>query len=467
MKFSDPRGDHPAGPLSRLPDWVTATAIPVALGAMAYRGAWPAPAEAVLFGATILCVLGALHSSSRAMRILSAAAWVLMLIVRGLPTPAPSIGVDFRTFYDGADLLYKRGESPYLARGTTAFPFPTFPLVWALSLAGRLSSDDTFLLFALLEFALLAIGYILMDRTARQEGPHQSGDPAQRILQAGLLFHPAVLSGIAVGNSAALAGAAIMWAVWFWRCGRNRASLHASAIFFNLGWMIKPQLLMALLFFAGTWGRERWHRVKTFSRAASIGRLLARWAGGLVCVSLLAPLPATLPAYRDFFRVALTWHTRIAESYSNNYALSAILAKALAREWNIPVLQSLPLLTVGIAIPLVVWNSTALATERTDSPGAFFPWLLTSLLWTSLVWEWYFSLVLAGPMLMIAMEPCPAGAAGGRLRLRLALALACTTVFSSFLFTLGLILLYCESQAMQLRKQTPDRSNEVTGHEAP
>ena len=44
----------------------------------------------------------------------------------------------------------------------------------------------------------------------------------------------------------------------------------------------------------------------------------------------------------------------------------------------------------------------------------------------------------------------------GVLLLRLALILACTTVFSSFFFTLGLILLYCESHAMQLRKQAPD-----------
>ena len=227
MNFFDPRGNHRPGLLSRLPDWATAAAIPVALGAMAYRGAWPTPAEAVLFGATILCVLGMFHLPSRAARVSSAAAWVLLLIVWGLPTPARSIGVDFRTFYDGAELLYKRGDSPYLAQGTTAFPFPTFPLVWALSLAGRLSSDDTSPVFVLLQSALLAIGCILMDRTARQE--------------------------------------------------------------------------------------------------------------------------------------ALTWHTRIAESYPNSYALSAILVKAVAREGNIPVLQSLPLLMISIVIPLVVcgiaWRS--------------------------------------------------------------------------------------------------------------
>ena len=223
-----------------------------------------------------------------------------------------------------------------------------------------------------------------------------------------------------------------------------------------LGWMIKPQLLIALLFFAGTWGWERLRCQNPSSRAASIGRLLAPWAGVLVCVSLFVSFPAALLSYRQFLGVALTWHTRIAESYPNSSALSAILAKAVAREWNIPVLQSLPLLMISIAIPLVVWNSMALATERTDSLRAFFPWLPTSLLWTSLVWEWYFSLVLVAPILMIAMGPCPGGAAGGRLKLRLALALVCTTAFSSFLFTLGLILPYCESHAMQLRKQAPN-----------
>lgn len=449
MNFFDPRWDHRPGLLSRLPDWATAAAIPIALGAMAYRSAWPTPAEAVLFGATILCVLGTFYLPSRAARVSSAAAWVLLLIVWGLPTPARSLGIDFRTFYDGAELLYKRGDSPYLAQGTTAFPFPTFPLVWALSLAGRLSSNDTFLLFVLLQSALLAIGYILLDRTARQEALSQPGDPAQRIVQAGLLFHPTVLSGIALGNSGALAGAAIMWAVWFWRCGRNRTSLHASAIFLNLGWMIKPQLLMACLFFLCTWGWESWRAEGCRSRAASVGQLLLPWAGVLLGVSLLLSPPVILSAYREFPGVALTWHTRIAESYPTNYALSAILAKAMARGWSVPVSQSLPLLTVGIALPLVLWNILSLVPGKLDSLAAFFPWLLTSLFWTSLVWEWYFVLVLAAPALMLAFK---ARLAGDRWDLRLPLALACTMVFSSFLFMLGLIWLYCHAHALRLQE---------------
>ena len=109
----------------------------------------------------------------------------------------------------------------------------------------------------------------------------------------------------------------------------------------------------------------------------------------------------------------------------------------------------------------------ALATERTDSLRAFFPWLLTSLLWTSLVWEGYFSLVLVAPILMIAMGPCPGGAAGGRLKLRLALALACTTVFSSFLFTLGLILPFARVTPCNSESKCPILPEAVPCCEAP
>jgi hypothetical protein len=262
-----------------------------------------------------------------------------------------------------------------------------------------------------------------------------------------MVLHPAVLSGIAVGNSAALAGAAVLWAVWLWRCGKGTWSVHGSAILFSLGWMIKPQLIPAALFFLANWWLERTREPQRASRAARIGRLLVPWAGAILAISLAIPFPAALLAYRAFPAVAATWHTHIAEAYPNNYALAAILAKAMARIWSVPVSQSLLLLTTGIAALVLLWNIASLAAGRSDSLRAFLPWLLTSLLWTSLVWEWYFSLILAGPILMMALAPSASDSPTALGRLRVAGGIACTMVFSNFIFMLGYILLYCHSHA--------------------
>jgi hypothetical protein len=216
--------------------------------------------------------------------------------------------------------------------------------------------------------------------------------------------------------------------------------------------MSKPQLILVTPFFLGVWWLERGRRPDCRSRAAAIGRLLVPWAVAMLGISFAIQWPGSLPAYRDFFGVAVTWHTRIAETYTNNYALSAILAKALVRLWAVPVSRSLPLLATGIALVLVCWNGISLTVGRVDTLRAFLPWLLSSLFWSTLVWEWYFGLVLVAPILMIAFEPRGPELAGDAFQLRLPVGVACTMMFSSFLFTLGLILLYCHSQALRLRE---------------
>jgi hypothetical protein len=429
-----------------LPRWATWTALVVGFAALAFRGAWPTPLETFALVGTILCLLGVWHARTPVGRVVCAALWIALLMALGVPTPSRSIGFDFRTFYEGAEALFKHRHSPYSVPGTTAFPFPTFPLVWLLSLAGRLPLEQTFLAFVALQAVLLGIGVILMGRVAAETIPRDS-DPGRRLLQVGLVLHPAVLAGIVLGNSGALAGAVVLWAIWLWRCGRGTWSVHGAAVLFNLGWMVKPQLVPAALFFLATWWLERTREPRRNSRAARIGRLLVPWAGAILVVSLAIPFPATLLAYREFPGVAATWHTHIAEAYPNNYALAAILAKALARLWAVPVSHSLLLLTIGIAGPLFLWNVVSLTSGRPDSLRPFLPWLLTSLLWTSLAWEWYLGLVLAGPMLMMTLAPSASDSPAALGGLRLAGGIACTMVFSSFIFTLGYLLIYCHSQA--------------------
>jgi glycosyltransferase involved in cell wall biosynthesis len=436
-----------------LPGWATGAALVVGLAALAFRGAWPTPLETFTLVGTTFCLLGAWHIRRPAGRVVCAVLWIALLMALGVPTPARSIGFDFRTFYEGAEFLYRRGHSPYSAPGTTAFPFPTFALVWVLSLAGRLPLEWTFLAFVALQAVMLSAGAMLMGRVAAAETASRNSDLGRRLLQAGMVLHPAVLAGMAVGNSAALAGAAVLWAVWLWRCGKGTWSVHGSAILLSLGWMIKPQLIPAALFFLANWWLARTRGQHRHSRAARIGRLLVPWAGALLTVSLVISFPATLLAYREFPAVAVTWHTRIAETYPNNYALAAILAKALARIWAVPISQSLFLLTTGIAAPLLIWNIVSLTGGRPDSLRAFLPWLLISLLWTSLVWEWYFSLVLAGPILMMALTRSASDSSTASGGLRLAGGIACTMVFSSFIFTLGYVLLYCHSQAWRAREK--------------
>jgi len=443
--------------LRGLPGWATITTICVAATAMGYRGDWPTPVETFTLFATIVGIWGALHLPSRKSRVACAVLWVVLLVSLGLPTPPQRIGVDFRTFYEGSQILFDRHQSPYLAPGTTAFPFPTFFLIRLLSSAGRFSLEPTFLCFVGLQIVLLGIGLVLMRRVVRTETSGQDSDLARGLIQAGLLFHPVVLGGIGVGNSSVVAGVALIYAVWSWRCGSGEWWRHASAISLNLAWMVKPQLLMATGFFLICWWLERRQRPSALSRAAAIGRLVVPWAIALMAVSLPAAFPGSALAYRDFPWVAISWHTRIAEAYPNNYALSAILAKAVARILAVPASQTLPFLTAGIASLALLWNGLSLVAGKLDSLRAFLPWLLTTLIWTSLVWEWYLSLVLAGLLLMVGLAcgtPVSQMSFG---RLRLYAGIGFTMVLSSFAFMLGVLLLYFHSHELRAREVTDAR----------
>ncbi len=417
--------------------------------AMVYRGAWPTPAEAFRLVASASAIHGALSFSSRALRAVCVGLYIFLLISLGLPTPLRSIGLDFHTFYNGAHSLFDMHESPYLAHGATAFPFPTFHLVYLLSLAGRLTPDSTFLCFVGLQAFLLGVCLILSYRLTNDEFPGHAHTRSSRLLQAGLLFQPAVLNGIGLGNSPVVAGVALMCAVWFWQRGASRWSTHSSAICINLAWMIKPQLLMATTFFLGCWWLKR--RSNPLPRAARIGRLIIPWAIGLMAISLPMGFPGSALAYRDFPKIALTWHTRIAEAAMNNFAPSAIIANAMARLWNFEVAETLPILAAGIAIFVLLWNILSLTSDRVDTLRAFLPWLLASLLWSSLVWDMYLSLVLAGQLILVDLLSEDRGPRINFPRLLFCVGIGLTMVVSSFAYTLGILLLYFCCQ--ELRSQ--------------
>jgi hypothetical protein len=464
---------HTARVLARLPAAVAIGTGVVAAVAMALRNAWPPPDERVLFAASLVTVAGVLRLPGRSGRLACALAWIALLVWHGLPTSERSIGADFRTFYDGAHLLFARGASPYLAAGTTAFPFPTFALVWLLSLAGRLGPDTTVVAFVVVEVLLLAAAFLMARRAAA--GPPVPSDVARDLLLVGLLLHPTVLAGIGVGNSSVVAGVLMVAAVWAWQRDSSRWFPHSGAILVNLAWMVKPQLLMATAFFLAAWLLERYPRAtwnlsaasvassrpRVRSRAAAIGRVIVPWGASLIVVSTLTAPGAMSQAYVDFPWVAAHWHSAIAATYPNNYAPAAVLAKALARLLGVSVLPTLAPLWIGLALLLLTWNVTTLRQGRPDSPQAAYPWLLSSLLWSSLVWEWYLTLAVAALLGLVLTPAVQTDRWRSASALWLAAGIALTMVVSSFAFTVGVVVLYCHSQALRARESAACEEGEL------
>jgi hypothetical protein len=429
------------------PDVASVVVLAVAAVAMAWRAAWPTPAELALLAISLAGVFGALRLSSERGRTVAASAWAAVLAGVALsgPVSARNTGHDFDTFWRGAALMFEAGRSPYDGYGVTAFPFPTFLLVRLVGLSASGSYDASLAVFLGLQVGLLALACWLLADVARGERGRALG-PAEWLLLVGVVIHPVVWAGVNQGNSGVLAGTALIGAVWAWRRGTGRASLHAAAVCATLAWMLKPQLLLAAAFFVVTWLAGRLGR-PTDDRAARVGMLLGPWAAVLVSLSVPLGFPVSVAAYADFPRVALTWHTAVAEAFVNNYAPSAVLAKALARVSGIAVASSLPLVTALAALAVVGWNVASMPARGRGSLRSFLPWPAAALLATSLVWEWYLTLALVVPAALVVIG----GEGGARPRvgsaLRIAAALGLTTVTSSFAYAVGLVLLYLESHA--------------------
>jgi hypothetical protein len=424
-----------------LPVLASGVVLVVAAAGMAARHAWPNPTEISTLVASFACVWGALSLRSAKARIGCAVVWAGVMIERAariVQDAEPSLtAIDFAMFYTSAGLL-SEGSSPYLLRETGAFPFPVLPLVRALSLGGTLSVTDAFVMFLLVQGGLLGVGLILLFRSVTHSGALRDVRWEHRVLAIATVLHPAVMDAVVIGQTTLVAGSLLMFALWFWRCGDGRRSLHAAAITMSLVWMIKPQLMMAVAFFVVRWLLDRSARQGP-TRAGEIGRLIPRWSMALVAMTLPVWFPAFAIAYWDFFAVGWHFTTQIAEAARNNYAPAAILAKALARTGVVTTSEALPLLTLAIAGGVVAWNVASLVATRADSLRTCVPWLLGALLWSSLTWEFYLSFALSALVILMIESRGPA---------LLALGLALTTVFSSFAFTVGVLLVYFHSHAV-------------------
>lgn len=413
--------------------------------AVASPGSLPTRLQAFRVVATFLLVGGALRLSSGPARLGCAAAWLALMLLQPVPLVAEEWGRDFTTFYQGARLLFGAHQSPYAAPGATAFPFPTFLLVDLVSLNGGLSQAQSFRLFYALEALALGIGLVLFVWAAgRTVWAARAPQSAEALLVAGLALQPPILAGLAWGNSGALGGAAIMGAFAAWQGGRSRISLHGAAICLTLAWMIKPQLAMAAAFFLASALVEQ--RRTDRSRAAEIGRLALPWAAAMLLASLPLGWPGSLHAYRAFGPVAFTWHTEVAQRYFNNLALSLRIADGLKEAGGRPMATHLPLLAAVPAALILLANLRSLVRGSRDSALAFLPWLLASLLWTSLVWDWYLTLVLTAPLYMVSLA---VRNPGRRAPIKLAAGIACCTVAAASVFCFGLLLLYVH--ALEIR----------------
>lgn len=395
-----------------------------------------------MLGMTVACLYGVLRGVSPPVRMGSAVLWILAVVaVSGSMVP-PQVGLDFKTFVDGAELLFGQHQSPYLNIGTTAFPFPTFSVVRAMSLNGRLSFESTMWSFFFLQASLLALSYVLVRKIVVQEGWQPRSDLPMALIQAGLLFHPAVMLALYYGQSSVLAGAFLVAAVWCWRCTSHAVWQHAAAVSLNLAWMTKPQLLMAAAYFVASWLLSFRRGRDPQCSAAAIGRLIGPWCVALIVMSLALDVHGHAAAYRDFFSVASSWFTVIALVSPNNYAMAAIVAKAVARYGGFPVLEMLEILTALGAGLVLVWNLVSLRSAPRGALLAFLPWLLGSLLWTSLMWRFYLSLIIAGVLLLVASEMKASPVVLRWRTVWVAGGIGLTMVLGSFAFTVGILLLY-------------------------
>jgi hypothetical protein len=283
---------------------------------------------------------------------------------------------------------------------------------------------------------------VLVRKIVVQEGWQPGSDLPMALIQAGILFHPAVMLALYYGQSSVLAGAFLAAAVWCWRCKSHAFWRHAAAVSLNLAWMTKPQLLMAAAYFVASWLLSFRRSRAPQCSAAVIGRLMGPWCVALIMISLALDFHGHAAAYRDFFSVASSWFTVIALVSPNNYAVGAIVAKAVARYGGFPVLEMLEILTALGAGLVLAWNIVSLRSAPRGTLLAFLPWLVASLLWTSLMWRFYLSLIIAGMMLLIASDVKAPPVVLQWRTLWVAGGIGLTMVLGSFAFTLGILLLY-------------------------
>lgn len=433
------------------PGRATVCAVGVAVVAMAGRNAWPTPAEVAVLGATVVCLFGALRSGAARRRILFAGAWVVPVLASAIMIDPPQVWLDLKVFFDAAERMFDQRQSPYSVEGAFRFPFPTYVFIRALSGWGRVSFQTTAWLMFASQLAGLGLSFLLVRAIVRREPMAFSPDTSIGVIQGSLLLHPTTLFVLYYGQPVIAASTLLIGALWCWRCGRGRWRSHGSAILLNLSWMLTPQLLMAVAFFFVSWLRERWLDRRRTSEAAAIGGLLGPWGVALLVLSVPLAFPAHLTAYRDFVPMAVHAHTYVAEMSPNNYALSAIVAKTGLRLTGLPVALTLPFLTAVVAGLLLLWNLRSLRDARKDSLVAFLPWLLASILWTSYLWRFYFSLVLAGLLLLVAYRRTDPVIESRVHSVWLAAGIGLTMVLSSFAFTLGILVLYFYSHAVLAR----------------
>ena len=429
--------------LRSLPRWATIVSICVAGVAMTMRGAWPTPSEMFILPATVACIYGALRATHANARILFAGLWTAVVVFAGISIDPPQqLWPDFRLWWDSAELLFEKHQSPYLLPGATAFPFPTYMVVYASRFGGLLPFESAAWLLVAMQLACVGLLYFFVRGVIVREGLAVGSGYADLLLQGLLLLHPTMLFVLYYGQSGIIAGTLLGGAVWCWRCGKGRLWWHGSAILMNLAWMVKPQLLMATAFFFLSWLHDTWFGKRSGNSAAAIGELLAPWCVGLLSISVPLAFPVYLMAYRDFISVAIHAHTYNAEVSPNNYALASILSKAGMRLLGIPVAQSLPLVATIGAVILVLWNFLSLQHAKGNTPLVFVPWLLASFLWASSAWRFYLTFLMAGLLLLVAYRDERISSGFHLNSFWLASGIGLTMVLSSFAFTLGILILF-------------------------
>lgn len=406
--------------------------------ATVWLGSWPRPFDLALAALVFLATLTVDRPLARGIAIALALALLALLLTstRWLPR-----GEDYTTFYRGAELLLRAGATPYGSAGTVAAPFPTFHLVWLLSGALAVPMETALRLFWTETVIVLATAWALGIVAARRAGGISAG---HAVLLVAVAFHPAVALGLMLGQTSAWTMAVAVGAFALWRGGARRAHWLIAGLLLGLGVLLKPSFVLVPLAFALVAVVDLLARhLRPVSRSpelvVGLGALAALpiW----LALSWLVSPPAIIEAWQQWPGLAQGWALEVTHNFRGDYAPAAVVAKRLVKHLPLDYGTTLGVLSQTLLAVVVLLNALVLFGGGVRRADWWLPWVFGTLVVSPLTWAHYLVWALPACAWLLTAErgaPCARRFLG-----RLGFAL--TFILSSFLFTVGLLLLYLVS----------------------
>lgn len=368
---------------------------------------------------------------------------------------------DFRHFYFGAEAVYVRGIDPYSwqERGEgwvlpgsgypNAFPFPTYYIFHLLSLGNRFSLVQTGLAVSYLMVLLILLGFYLTGLLIkRMANGRQIG---------AFFFVLCVGSGFASGYAFNLLQTSIICffgtslTLYLWITGRGKVSIVMGGFSLSLCVLLKPPLALFYLFFLASFVLgvvEKFlcgHR-KVDSRAGLLGIWASVFLLLLPAATLILPGGLNLSHYQMFPAIlAKTMILNTADSaarlnFSPIYIFQTRLEKILGYDSPLWPVQWTSVLAASLLILILLWCLVRFGRGKRIETASL--WLIATLLTLPFTWAFYAVWIIPAGVYIIKsaltsrrIEEVLAGCC----------ILALLQVTSSFLFSIGFVLLFMKA----------------------